>query len=188
MAPPWLLSPTSKVCSFHMSSDCLPLPSSVCGGVRFSLFGQGRERICSPRNARLLRARVLDGTAASGSRKARAPAAFASRRCASMALPFLRSIVDYTYPGVNNETVRLAPPEAMQFGKALQRGLAKVVHADPYCGPVSRGKTDIADGFFRIGIQACNVGVILQMATSLCWPFHLPCPRGGWKALLILHL
>lgn len=30
-----------------------------------------------------------------------------------------RLIVDYSYSGVNHETVRLAPPEAMQFGRTL---------------------------------------------------------------------
>lgn len=42
-----------------------------------------------------------------------------------------RIIVDYTYSGVNIETVRQAPPEAMQFGKALHRLLSRIVHADP---------------------------------------------------------
>ena len=32
-----------------------------------------------------------------------------------------RLIVDYTCSNVNRETVRLAPPEATQFGRALQR-------------------------------------------------------------------
>jgi hypothetical protein len=59
-----------------------------------------------------------------------------------------RLIVDFTYSGVNDDTARLAPPEAMQFGKALQRVLSKVVHADLYYyGPVFLGKIDIADGF-----------------------------------------
>ena len=90
-----------------------------------------------PRNARILRAGVLDSSAAPDGSTARALAAVAAR---------------------------LAPPEAMQFGKALQCVLAKVVHADPYYGPVSMGKIDIADGFYRIRLQARDIpklGVIL---------------------------
>jgi hypothetical protein len=75
-----------------------------------------------------------------------------------------RLIVDYTCSGDNDETARLAPPEAMQFGKALLWLLFKLVHADPYYGPVMLGKIDVADGFYRIWLQACNIprlGVIL---------------------------
>lgn len=32
-----------------------------------------------------------------------------------------RLIVDYSFSGVNDDTVRLAPKEAMQFGRTLQR-------------------------------------------------------------------
>ena len=94
-----------------------------------------------------------------------------------------RLIVDYTYSGVNDETARLAPPEAMQFGKALHRVLSKVVHADPYYGPVSLGKIDIADGFYRIGIQVRDIpklGVILPSAGGsalVAFPLALPM---GW--------
>lgn len=42
-----------------------------------------------------------------------------------------RLIVDYTFSGVNGEIVSLAPRGAMQFGKALQRMFATLVHADP---------------------------------------------------------
>jgi hypothetical protein len=36
-------------------------------------------------------------------------------------------IVDYSFSAVNAETVPLAPSEAMQFGRALQRVMARVV-------------------------------------------------------------
>ena len=52
----------------------------------------------------------------------------------------------------------------MQFGKALQRVMGKVVAADPRYGPVWLGKIDIADGFYRIGLQPSDIprlGVIL---------------------------
>ena len=75
-----------------------------------------------------------------------------------------RLIVDYTFSGVNDETARLAPAEAMQFGKALHRFLHKLVHADTRYGPVYMGKIDIADGFYRIGLSPADIprlGVIL---------------------------
>ena len=94
-----------------------------------------------------------------------------------------RLIVDYTYSGVNEETARLAPPEAMQFGKALQRVLAKVVHADPYYGPVYLSKIDIADGFYRIALRPRDVprlAVILPTTAGpplVALPLALPM---GW--------
>ena len=66
-----------------------------------------------------------------------------------------RLIVDYTYSGVNPDTLKMAPPEAMQFGKALQRVMQTIVNADPRFGPVTKlGKIDISDGFYRIGWPA----------------------------------
>ena len=61
-----------------------------------------------------------------------------------------RLIVDYSFSGVNDDTVILAPRESMQFGRALQRVIARVVHADPRYGPVYLSKIDIADGFYRV--------------------------------------
>ena len=94
-----------------------------------------------------------------------------------------RLIVDYTYSGVNDETARLAPPEAMQFGKALQRLLQQLVHADPRYGPAWLAKIDIADGFYRIGIQPRDIprlAVILPSTTAeplVALPLALPM---GW--------
>ena len=94
-----------------------------------------------------------------------------------------RLIVDYTYSGVNDDTVKLAPPEAMQFGKALQRLLSRIVRANPRYGPVYLGKIDIADGFYRIGLQPRDIprlGVILpttQGEPLVALPLALPM---GW--------
>ncbi|KAI2502175.1 hypothetical protein MHU86_12311 [Fragilaria crotonensis] len=94
-----------------------------------------------------------------------------------------RLIVDYTYSGVNEDTARLAPPEAMQFGKALQRFLTKVVHAAPSYGPVYLAKIDIADGFYRIGLYPRDIprlGVILpttEREPLVALPLALPM---GW--------
>jgi hypothetical protein len=42
-----------------------------------------------------------------------------------------RSIIDYTFYRINEDTVVMVPPKAMQFGKALWRILAGIVHANP---------------------------------------------------------
>lgn len=95
-----------------------------------------------------------------------------------------RLIVDYTFSGVNTETARLAPSEAMQFGRALHRVLTKIVYANPVYGPVYLAKIDIADGFYRIGLQPRDVprlGVILPRTDTrdplVAFPLALPM---GW--------
>jgi hypothetical protein len=61
-----------------------------------------------------------------------------------------RSIIDYTFYRINEDTVVMAPPEAMQFGKAPWRILAGIVHANPRLGSVYLSKVDIADVFYQI--------------------------------------
>lgn len=53
-----------------------------------------------------------------------------------------RLIVDYSFSQLNADTLRLAPAEAMQFGRALQRVLTRIVHADPRYGPVHLAKIE----------------------------------------------
>ena len=94
-----------------------------------------------------------------------------------------RLIVDYTYSGVDDEMARLAPAKAMQFGRAFQRVLNKVVHARPAYGPVYLAKIDIADGFYRIGLYHRDIprlGMILPTARGdplVALPLALPM---GW--------
>jgi hypothetical protein len=95
-----------------------------------------------------------------------------------------RLIVDYSFSQLNADTLRLAPAEAMQFGRALQRVLTRVVHADPRYGPVHLAKIDIADGFYRVWLQADDVlklGVVLpthpQGVPLIAFPLALPM---GW--------
>ena len=94
-----------------------------------------------------------------------------------------RLIVDYTFSGVNEETARLAPPDAMQFGRTLQRIMHRIVHADPAYGPIYLGKIDIADGFYRIGLRPHDIprlGVILPTTSGeplVALPLALPM---GW--------
>ena len=65
-----------------------------------------------------------------------------------------RMISDYSYFGVNADTLRLAPAEAMQFGKALPRLLAKIHHSNEHFGPIYMSKIDLSDGFYRLWLRA----------------------------------
>lgn len=95
-----------------------------------------------------------------------------------------RLIVDYTFSGLNSETLQWAPREAMQFGRALQRVFSALVHAHPRYGPVHLAKIDVADGFYRVWVQLTDVpklGVVLPTAPGceplIAFPLALPM---GW--------
>ena len=75
-----------------------------------------------------------------------------------------RLIVDLSFYGINDDTARLAPPESMQFGRTLERLLYLIRHANPRYGPVHLGKVDLADGFYRIGL---NSSAITQLVVPL---------------------
>ena len=68
-----------------------------------------------------------------------------------------RWIVDYSWWNVNQETLPLAPKEAMQFGHALDRILREILLVDPANGPPEMMKVDIADGFYRIQLNFDNI-------------------------------
>ena len=93
-----------------------------------------------------------------------------------------RLIVDFTFSGVNQDTVPLAPREAMQFGRALQRVCRKIVRANPRYGPVHMAKIDIADGFYRVWVQHTDIpklGVALPVSSGEQWvAFPLALPMG----------
>ena len=65
-----------------------------------------------------------------------------------------RMIADYSFSGVNADTLKLAPPEAMQFGRTLQRLLTKIHYANDHFGPVYLSKIDLSDGFYRLWLRA----------------------------------
>jgi hypothetical protein len=95
-----------------------------------------------------------------------------------------RTIVDYTFSNVNSETIRLAPADAMQFGKALPRLLQGIFDADPRYGPVHLIKVDIADGFYRICLNPADIpklGVVFPTKPGdepmVAFPLRLPM---GW--------
>ena len=71
-----------------------------------------------------------------------------------------RIIVDYTFYGINEDTLPLAPAEAMQFSRAFERILRKIRHANRRYGPTYMIKVDIADGFYRLFISASSVATL----------------------------
>ena len=96
-----------------------------------------------------------------------------------------RWICDYSWSGVNADTVPIAPQQAMQFGQALDRILREIIISDPSKGPVSMMKVDIADGFYRIGLNPRDIpklGVIFPSRENqpplVALPLVLPM---GWK-------
>jgi hypothetical protein len=94
-----------------------------------------------------------------------------------------RTIVDYSHSHVNQETVRLAPSESMQFGRCLPRLLQKIVHSDPRHGPVRMTKEDVADGFYRLHTRPSDIlalGVVFVSAadSTPLVAFPLTCPMG----------
>jgi hypothetical protein len=96
-----------------------------------------------------------------------------------------RTIVDYSYSGINQDTCPIAPSEAMQFGTALQRIIEDIVNANPRHGPVYMCKVDIADGFYRVDVRPADIpklGVIIPPTKDheqlVAFPLVLPM---GWK-------
>ena len=59
-------------------------------------------------------------------------------------------IFDYSYIGVNDDTLQLAPLNAMQFGRTLNHLLAKIYRANDRFGPVHMSKIDLADGIYQL--------------------------------------
>ena len=95
-----------------------------------------------------------------------------------------RLIVDFSFSDVNEDTVLLAQPEAMQFGMALHRVLRSIVDADVRYGPVYPSKIDNADGFFRFWLRVADIpklGVVLLTTPGqpplIAFPLTLPM---GW--------
>ena len=96
-----------------------------------------------------------------------------------------RTICDYSFFDVNDDTLATAPAEAMQFGKALVRILQRIRQANPRFGPVRMSKIDIANGFYRIWVKAGDIPKLAVLFPSrageedlVALPMTLPM---GWK-------
>ena len=84
-----------------------------------------------------------------------------------------RPIVDYSFSQVNTDTVKLAPADAMQFGRALERIIRLVVHSNPRFGPVHFMKIDIADGFYRVWLRVHDVPTLAVAIPTLPGEPHM---------------
>ena len=96
-----------------------------------------------------------------------------------------RWICDLSFYGINDDTLPIVPPEAMQFGHALDRYLREILLADPELGPIYMLKLDIADGFYRIALNIDDIpklGVVFPTNPGeeplVALPLVLPM---GWK-------
>jgi hypothetical protein len=68
-----------------------------------------------------------------------------------------RLIANYTFSGVNQDTVQVTPPKAMQFGGALTHVIHGIVYANPEYGAIRTMKVDIADNYYRIWVQPNDI-------------------------------
>ena len=81
-----------------------------------------------------------------------------------------RWICDYTWSGVNAETLPLAAKESMQFGHALEQIFREIILANPADGPVLLNKTDLSDGFYQIDLNpddAPKLGVVFPTGAGV---------------------
>ena len=60
--------------------------------------------------------------------------------------------------------VKLAPPESLQFGNALDRIIQKAADANPVHGTVNLNKYGLADAFMRVGLSP---SMILRLAVAV---------------------
>jgi hypothetical protein len=95
-----------------------------------------------------------------------------------------RTIIDYSFYNVNEDTAPIAPRESMQFGRALHRILRSILEANPIFGYVYLCKVDIADGFYRVWLLPSDIpklGVAFPKADGeeqlIGFPLALPM---GW--------
>ena len=64
-----------------------------------------------------------------------------------------RWLGDCSYHKTNAETLPIACLSAMQYGRALDFLIRKIVYADPALGYIYLLKADVSDGFYRIGLR-----------------------------------
>jgi hypothetical protein len=68
-----------------------------------------------------------------------------------------RTIIDYSFYNVNEDTAPIAPRESMQSGRELHRILRSILEANPISGHVYLCKVDIADGFYRVWLLPSDI-------------------------------
>ena len=84
-----------------------------------------------------------------------------------------RWVGNYSFYGINEESLPLAATESMQFSHALERFLREFFLASPALGPLFLDETDISDGFYRIDFAPSDIpklGLIFLQASSISNP------------------
>ena len=66
-------------------------------------------------------------------------------------------ICNYSFSDINENTVPIAPMEAMKFGHALDRIIRNILLSDPKCCPTYLQKVDISNGFYRIALKVEDI-------------------------------
>jgi len=101
-----------------------------------------------------------------------------------------RTIADYTFYGINGDTVPLTDHLPLQFRRALLRILEKIVSSNPHLGPVHIIKIDLADGFYHIHLAPRHIpalGVVFPTEAGrtqlVAFPLALPM---GWTSSPLL--
>ena len=94
-----------------------------------------------------------------------------------------RTIVDYTYSGVNADTISDAP-DSLQFGHAFPRFLHRLARADTRRGAIYLSKSDVADAFMRVWLHLNSIATLGALLPShpnepplVAFPLVLPM---GW--------
>ena len=88
--------------------------------------------------------------------------------------------MDYTFSGVNQEAARGAPPKAMQFGKALDHILQRILAANPWHSPTNMLKIDLLDSFYRVRLRSEDIPML-----GVAFPVG---PWGGTSRCIAAHL
>ena len=100
-----------------------------------------------------------------------------------------RWVGEYSFYGINDESLPLTATEYMEFGHTLEHFLQELLLANPALCPLFLAKTDISDGFYRIDLAPSDVpklGLIFTQVSSISNPegqifsLHLVLPM-GWK-------
>ena len=96
-----------------------------------------------------------------------------------------RLIVDLTFYGINADTINLAPKEAMQFGRTLERILYQIRHSNPRFGPVYLSKVCLmastASSSMTVQLPSSLWRCPVSQTRSNCWLCRWFCPWVGWN-------
>ena len=98
-----------------------------------------------------------------------------------------RRLGDYSYSKLNPKTLPISALSSMQYDRVLDRLIREVIISNPALGPMHTLKSDVSDGFYRIGLHptyAPKLGLVIpsegENEDLVVIPLTLPM---GWKNL-----